>query len=197
MATQLSNYFRQQRIRLGFRHGDVARLMGYKSIVGTANKIVMFEERGDIRHDLFTKLAGVLGIDEGTISELVEQDRREFVQQWNEWANQPIEPHLVFRAIPGVYFRQEIAEGVETPEAMERYAAAFAKEYQKKVWLVLSRRLTIFFGEDGGKRQVQEAVPGRCNSPYMCVGGSKRKFLFTGAMQMRPLNEFEKHGPSK
>ncbi len=59
MATTLSTYFRQQRFHLGLRPGDVARLMGYKSIVGTANKIVLFEERGDIRTDLFRKLAAV------------------------------------------------------------------------------------------------------------------------------------------
>ncbi len=194
MATKLSNYFRQQRIRLGLRPGDVARLMGYQSIVGAANKIVMFEERGDILTELFQKLAAALDIDETTLQRLIEQDRREFIERWNEWANQPIEPHLVFRAIPGVYFEQEIAEGVRTTEAMEQYAADFARRMHKKVWLVLSRRLTIYFDEDGMKH-VQEAVPGQCNSPYMCLGGSRQKFLFTGGMGMRPLNEPEQHGP--
>ncbi|MGD0900756.1 MAG: hypothetical protein ABR915_23230, partial [Thermoguttaceae bacterium] len=173
MATNLSTYFRQRRLQLGLRHGDLARLMGYKSVIGAANKIVIFEERGDILADLFEKLAAVLGIDEATVQQLVEEDRREFIRRWNEWANEPIEPHLVFRAIPGVFFEQEmppsltsgiasssgsgiaspsgsgiasssgsgIASGVQTPEAMERYAAAFAKEHHKKVWLVLTRRL--------------------------------------------------------
>ena len=203
MATNLSNYFRQRRIRLGLRHGDLARLMGYKSVFGTANKIVMFEERGDILAEVFRKLAVALGIDETTIQRLIEQDRREFVQQWNKWADEPIEPHLVFRAIPGVYFEQEmppslsseIAEGVRTAEAMERYAAEFAKDHHTKVWLVLSRRLTVHFDEDGTKKDVQKATPGQCNSPYMCLGGSRRKFLFTGGMEMRPLNEPEQHGP--
>jgi hypothetical protein len=170
--------------------------MGYKSIAGTANKIVMFEERGDVRADLFEKLKGALGIDDATAERLVEEDRREFVEKWNEWASQPVGPHLVFRAIPGVFFEQEIADGVETPEAMERYAADFAKRSGKKVWLVLSRRLTIFFDEEGVKKEVQEAAPGRCNGPYMCVGSSKRKFLFTGGFGARPLTEPEKHEPS-
>ena len=195
MATNLSAHFKQQRLRLGLRVGDVARRMGYTRIVGTANKIVMFEEEGDIRAELFRKLAVALEIDEATINRLIEQDRREFVQRWNDWADQPIEPHLVFRAIPGVYFRQEIAEGVQTTEAMERYAAEFAKDRHMKVWLVLTRRRTIFFDEDGVKKHVQEAVPGHCNSPYMCLGGSKQKFLFTTGMAMRPLNEPEQHGP--
>ena len=194
MATHLSTYFRQQRIRLGLRHGDVARLMGYRSIVGAANKIACFEERGDVRADFFQKLAAALDIDEPTIQRLIEQDRREFVEQWNKWADEPITPHLVFRAIPGVYFEEEIAEGVRTAEAMERYAAEFAQDHHMKVWLVLTRRRTIYFNE-GGEKHVQKAVPGRCNSPYMCLGGSKQKFLFTASMGMRPLNEPEQHGP--
>ena len=194
MATNLSNYFRQQRLRLGLRPGDVARRMGYKSIVGAANKIVMFEERGDIRPDLFEKLRAALEIDETTIQQLLEQDHRAFIQQWNEWANQPIEPHLIFRALPGVYFEQEISEGVETPEEMEQYAAEFAGRMHKKVWLVLSRRLSIFFDEDGTKKEVREAAPGELNSPYMQVGNSRQKFIFSDGMGMRPLTEPEKHG---
>jgi len=195
MATNLSTYFRQRRLQLGLRHGDVARLMGYKSIFGAANKIVMFEERGDILAEVFRKLAAVMGIDDGTIQRLIDEDRQDFIQRWNKWADAPIEPHLIFRAIPGVFFEHEIAEGVRTPEAMERYAAEFAKDRHMKVWLVLSRHLTIFFGEDGVKKQVQEAAPGQCNSPYMCLGGSNRKFVFTSSMEMRPLNEPEQHGP--
>ena len=66
MATNLSSYCRQRRLALGLRPGQVARLMAYKSIVGAANKIVMFEERGDIRADLFEKLKAALGIDDAT-----------------------------------------------------------------------------------------------------------------------------------
>jgi len=195
MATRLSTYFRQRRLQLGLRPGDVARLMGYRSIFGTANKIVTFEEKGDIRAEVLKKLAVALDIDETTIQRLIEQDHREFVQRWNDWADEPITPHLVVRVIPGAYFEEGIAEGVRTPEAMEEYAADYAKRMHKKVWLVLSRRRTVHFDEDGLKKHVQEAVPGQCNSPYMCLGGSKRKFVFTSSMEMRPLNEPEQHGP--
>jgi len=203
LATNLSAYFQQRRLVLGLRPGEVVRRMGYKSIVGTTNKVVLFEERGDIRPDLFDKLKAAFEIDDATVVRLIEEDRREFVERWNQWANQPIEPHLVVRAIPGVYMEQEIphslsseiAEGVKTPEAMEQYAADFAKQFGKKVWLVLSRRLTIFFDENGTKRQVIEAAPGEMNGPYMQIGGCKQKFLFTGGMGMRPLTEPEECGP--
>jgi hypothetical protein len=125
---------------------------------------------------------------------LIEQDRREFIQRWNKWADEPITPHLVVRVIPGVYFEEEIAEGVRTTEAMVQYAADYARRLRKKVWLVLSRRLTIYFEEDGTKH-VQKAVPGRCNTPFMQLVGSKQKFRFTDGMAMRPLNEPEEHRP--
>jgi hypothetical protein len=64
-----------------------------------------------------------------------------------------------------------------------------------KVWLVLSRRLSIFFDEDGTKRQVIEAAPGKFNGPYMHIEGSKQKFLFGGGLEMQPLTEPEPHGP--
>ena len=194
MATHLSDYFRQQRLHLGLRLGDVARRMGYRSIAGTANKLVLFEELGDIRLDLFEKLKSALEIDDATVKRLIEQDRREFVERWNKWADEPITPHLVVRVMPGVYFEEGIAEGVGTTEAMERYAADYARRLGKKVWLVISRRLTIYFNE-GGEKHVQKAVPGQCNSPYMCLGGSRQKFILTGGMEMKPLDEPEQHGP--
>ena len=95
MATQLSSYFRQRRLALGLRPGDVTRRMGYKSIAGTANKIVMFEERGDIRPDLFEKLKAALEIDDGTVEGLIQQDQQKYIEAWWRWANKPI-PWVVY-----------------------------------------------------------------------------------------------------
>ena len=129
---------------------------------------------------------------------LIEHNHQEFVQRWNDWADEPITPYLVVRVIPGVYFEEEIPPSLSsqgTTEAMVQYAADYAKHMQKKVWLVLSRRLTIYFNEDGEKH-VQKAVLGRCNTPYMQLVGSKQKFRFTDGMAMRPLNEPEEHRPN-
>jgi hypothetical protein len=195
MATHLSNYFWQRRLQLNLRVGDVVRRMGYRSIFGVSNKIVMFEETGDIPADLFKKMAAVLSIDEPTIQRLMERDWQDFVEEWDEWADQPIQPHLVIRAIPGVFIRQSLPDGMESAGDMERYATGYAKERHKKVWLVLSRRLTVFYDEDGVRKAVQRAVPGKMNSPYMQVLGCKQKFLFGGGLEMQPLTEPQPHGP--
>ena len=103
LATNLSAYFRQRRLVLGLRPGQVARLLGYKSVVGTANKIVRFEQTGDVHARFLRQLAFLLDIDKATIKSLVEQDRHELLQSWSDWANQRIKPHLIAEIIPGYY----------------------------------------------------------------------------------------------
>jgi len=196
MSTNLSRFFRECRIELGLRHGEVARRMGYKSIVGTANKIVRFEETGDILAAVFNKLAAVLGIDDATIKRLVEQDRREHLETWLAWAAVPITPHLEIRCIPGVFGECPIPDGLKTTEEMEQFAQHLAKEHHKKVWLVLNRRLRVYFDEDGSRRGVQEAAPGEIAGPWMRLKGSNRRFLFGGA-GITPITEPERHWPTQ
>ena len=193
MSTHLSRFFRERRIDLGLRPGDVARRMGYKSLHGACNKLIYFEERGDIPVDLFRKLAVALRIDDEIITGLIEQDRREYLAQWTAWANEPVEPEIVFRAIPGVFAGHPIPEHLKTTEEMEQYAQAFAIQNHKKTWLVLSRKLRVYFDEEGTK-SVQEAAPAECNGPYMRLGSSKKRFLFGGS-GITPITEPEKHQP--
>ncbi len=192
VATNLSRFFRERRIDLGLRHGDVARQLGYKSLPGVCNKIVMFEERGDILAAVFTKLAVALGIDDEKIKALVEQDRKQYMEEWIAWANVPVEPEIVFRAIPGVFAGHPIPAHLHTTEEMEQYAQEFATKYHKKTWLVLSRKLRVYFDEDGTK-SVQESAPGEINGPWMRLQGSRKTFLF-GGDGIVPITEPQKHG---
>ncbi len=195
MSTHLSRFFRQRRIELGLRYGDLARQLGYKSLPGVCNKIVMFEERGDILAAVFNKLAAVLGIDAETIERLVELDRRAYLQAWTAWANEPMEPEIVFRAIPGVFAGHPIPAHLHTTEEMEAYTQEFAAKYHKKTWLVLSRKLRVYFDEDGMK-SVQESAPGEINGPWMRLGSSRKTFLF-GGDGIVPITEPQKHGPGE
>ena len=187
MSTNLSTYFRQRRLALGLRPGEVVCRMGYKSIAGTTNKIVLFEERGNVRPDLFEKLKAALEIDDATVERLIEQDHREFVQRWNVWADQPIEPHLVFRAMPGVYFRQEIplslsskiAEGVETPEAMEEYAADFAKTFARRCGWSSADARPSFSAKMAGSTSRKRSLA--VVTAHICVSAAASKSSFSPA----------------
>ena len=192
MATNLSSFFRQRRIALGLRPGAVARLMGYKSIVGACNKLIYFEERGEIPADLLVKLAAALGIDQATVQRLIDEDRRQFLEDWNKWADQPIEPYVVIRAIPGFPITKDIPPELKTQEEMEHFAGDIAERFGKKVWLILTRRTSVYF-DRSSKGSIQEAVPGQCNGPYMRLGSSEKKFLMGD--QFRVLTEPELRGP--
>jgi len=179
MATNLSSHFRRQRIRLNLRPGQVATLLGYTSLVGAANKIVRFEESGDVDYRFFKKLADVLGIERATIALLIQKDRRELVQRWTEWANQPIAPHLIACLLPGYFMAHPIPEELKTLDAMESHASELAADLHQKIWLILSRRLAIYFNEGGIKRAVQEAAPGQPLEPYRLLRESGKRFIST------------------
>ncbi len=197
--THLSEHFKQCRLQEGLSVSDLARLCGYRNLSKGCNKIGRFEAEGEIERGLFNKMAAILEVDQPTVVRLAELDRVEFIRQWNEWADERIEPHLGIRAIPGVMICKDIPAELTTQEQMEAFAADIAERFHKKVWLVLSRRVSIYFNESAAKRSVQHATPGEpVNSPYMRLAGSKKRFLFTadgGGLGVRPLNEPQQHGP--
>lgn len=191
MSTNLSRFFKQKRIALGLRLPDVARRCGYTNLSRGSNRIDRFEQTGDIHPDLYVKLAVALDIDQATCDRLNAEDAQQARREWLEYINEPIEPHIVFRAIPGVFIGKDLPEGCETIEEMEEAASDFARRSGKLVWLVVSRKLTIRFNEDGSKRSVEEATPDHPNSPWMRLRGRKgRPFLFGcdgGGLTLRPL----------
>ena len=193
MATNLSRFFKRRRLALGFRPGQVARLMEYKSIVGACNKLIYFEERGEIVADLFFKLAAALRITQATIQRLLDEDQQQYLEAWNRWADQPIEPYVVIRAIPAFPFTKDIPPECTTQEEMEEFAGDIAERLHKQVVLVLTRRLRIVFDESAANRSVHEAQPGQCDGPYMRLAGSRKKFLMGD--QFRQITEPELPGP--
>lgn len=200
MATHLSEHFKQRRLAKGLRLSEVARLCGYRqtTLGKGSRRINDFENTGSIDEGLLVKLANVLEVGEETIARLSEQDHEEFVRNWNEWADEPVEPSLVVRAIPGFMVSPSLPPELKTQEEMEQFAANIAERHRKKVWLVLSRRVSIYFNESAAARSVIYAKPGQCNSPYMRLKGSRRKFLFTtgaGGLGIKPLNEPEQQQP--
>ena len=135
------------------------------------------EERGEIYAGLLWKLADSLGIDAATIDALIEQDRREFVRVWNEWADVPISPFIVIRLLPAVHKRSDLPDRIETVEEAEIIAADAARHWRKKVYLQWTRRLSVRFDEDGEITGRTESVPGKASVPTMRLRGSRRSFV--------------------
>ena len=172
--------------------------MGYKSVVGAANKIVMFEERGDIRADLFEKLKVALEIDDATAERLIQQDQREYLAAWWTWANQPV-PWVVYRKdMPLFVPPWRVPEEVTTQERAEAWASQFAIEHQAPVVLHLSRRISVWFDRGGRVTARHEASPGEVTLPYLGLKGGSTKFRFVpgkGGFSMETIRFPEQHSP--
>ena len=178
MSTHLSRHFRQRRLDLGLRLPDVARRCGYRNLAKGCNRIDRFENTGEVHLQLYPKLVVALGIDGEVCDRLNEQDRQQARRDWLEYLATPIKPHLVFRAIPGVFFGKDIPEDCTTIDEMEAFVADFIRRSHKETWLVVNRKLTIRFARDGSKISVDEATPDHPNAPYMRLKKGRTPFLF-------------------
>jgi hypothetical protein len=172
MSTHLSRHFEQARLSRNLKPSELARLAGCVNIHKNASKIRQF----DISPELLTNIAAILEIDAATIERLVEQDRREFFEKWLAWVNEPITPYLVERLIAAVYRKVPLPSEIKTMVEAEAWASAVALERRRKCCLVWSRRISVWFAEDGTVYSRTEAVPGEPNAPWMKIGG--KKFLF-------------------
>ena len=99
---------------------------------------------------------------------------QEDLEDWLRWANEPIRPYLVVRLMAAIYSQADLPDEVRSVEEAERYASEFAKGHRLRVCLVLSRRVSVYFADDGSFRYASEAVPGgEPNQPYTVVGGRR------------------------
>ena len=66
-------------------------------------------------------------VDQATVNGLLQED----LDDWLEWANEPVKPCLVVRLMPAIYSQAGLPDDVQSPEAAERYASEFAKEHRR------------------------------------------------------------------
>jgi hypothetical protein len=187
MSTHMSRHFEQARLARSLKPSELARLAGCPNVLKNGNRIRQFELTGDISQQLFDKLTAVLEIDAATIEKLVEQDRREFFDNWLAWVNEPITPYLVERLIAAVYRRVPVPSEITTMVEAESWAAAVALERSRKCCLVWSRRISVWISEDGTVYSRTEAVPGEPNAPWMKIGG--KRFLFGEGLRTVTIGE--------
>lgn len=178
---RLERHFEGERIRQEVTLNELARRCGYQNVTKGCNRIRRFEETGKIDEELLLKLAKQLGIEHSTIRELMRQDREEFVANWNAWADEPVPMKIVIRWIPAVYSGRSVPAEITTQEAAEVFASQQARHWHKKVCLVVSRRLSVWFDEQGQVNCRNTAMPDDDhNQPWMSIGrGKHRPFLLS------------------
>ena len=193
MQSELARYFSAVRRSQGIRLGQLARLCGYRSVSKGASRLDRFEKWNEIHENLLRKLADVLGIDQETVARLIAEDHRRYVVAWTEWVNTPIRPSLILGHIGGFCWGEPLPEGM-TRETAEEYAAGIAKQMDRPIVLVLSRRLSLWFDREGHRTSVVEAKPGDVTVPYLRLG--RRKVTFdVGTGEIQVLDEPQQPGP--
>jgi hypothetical protein len=177
LPMRLSSHFKSERIAKHLKPGDVARAIGYQNIAKGANRIVRFEREGVVKEDLLIKVAAILGIDWTTVEELAEQDRQEHVVAWNKWADEPTKMLVVIKWMAAVYSQRLLPVEITTPEAAEAFACDLARQLNRSVCLVLSRRQSAWINDSGTVFARTEATPfSGPNMPWMQLKSGK-KFL--------------------
>lgn len=175
--SHLADYFGKVRREQGLSLAELVKRLGYRNIAKGCNRILRFEQRSEIHPDLLDKLSEALGIDRQTVAALVEQDRRDCFENWLQWVRQPIQPYVIVRLVAAAYKREELPAEVQTAEEAEAAAAEIARRWEKKVCLVWSRRVAVWFNEQGTIVGRTESSPDQWSLPYMRLPGRRRTFL--------------------
>ena len=166
---QVGKHIKTIRTQQGIRLSEMARLLGYGNINRGVQRLHIFESEGIITEELLKKIVEVLGVPDKDLKWLIEQDRIDLHCRFEEWCSKSEPPHLIIRLIPGVYKRKWVPDSVP-PDRVEKYASATAAEERKKTCLVLNRRESLWFDEDGRFKFRQTATPDApVHFPYMTV----------------------------
>jgi len=193
MTTHLARYFAHQRWKKDLSLQQIARLLGYRNLNKGVRRVQTFERSGEIDGRLFQKLAAALEVDQATVNRLLQED----LEEWTKWVNEPIKPYLVVRLMPAFYSQAELPDEIESVEEAERYASEFARERRLRVCLVLSRRISVYFADDGSFQYASEAVPGGGpNEPCMIIGGRMcQSRLLDRGIALREVKWFSRPQP--
>lgn len=180
MTNHLGELFRARRAALGWSLGEVARRLGTKNVSKACNRVVRLEREGEVEDHFLPRLAATLDVDEYAVREAIRADRLAYERAWEEWADQPVPPTVVLRAIPGFMVGVSVPPDATTPEAVVTFAQALAARLKKKVFVSLSRRETVGITETGEINGRFFATPDSDPCPAMGLKRVKLLLRFGG-----------------
>lgn len=168
MISNLGQYVRRQREKLGLNRGQVAQQLGYRNISKGIRRIVDLENEGVCELQLWGKICQVLPLGPVQVKEARQRDW----QAYQERLDEPVPMQLIIRWMPAVYSSVELPpKAAGDPAEAEEFARQVALERKKKVCLVVSRRLKVWIDENGKSSKTGPGTP----IPAMRLGG--RRFL--------------------
>jgi hypothetical protein len=195
-SSHLSRHLAALRQHRDLKPGQLAARLGASNLSKVGSLIRAFELGEPISDHWLEKLIAELQPDPAELRRCLELDQAEALEQlereriaWEAWADEPIEPFLTIRYIPGVYGVKEVPKAFCTPresaedrewarERAEDWAAAELRRFRAKGFLNWSRRERTWFDQYGvnpDRRQV--TFESRTTGAWMQVSGSQQRFL--------------------
>ena len=177
MKTRTGAYLEAQRHEQHLSPQQLAAAIGYKNLHKGGNRILALEREGRSVEGLLEKAIAVLGLDGQHVQHLVAEDQRQFEDEWNRWANEPVAPELRYRVMPVIWRRVPLPTNLSRDEAIE-FARTQAMDQRKTYLLIWSRREEIWCYEDG-RTFVRLMKIGEVAGPVMRLRGrGNRGFTF-------------------
>lgn len=170
MSNHLGEYIKHRREQLGLRRSEVARLLGYENVSKGSARLHSIEEGRWISQDFLVRLMGILSVESQVVQDLIDRDRQECVVAWNKWADQQVPMHAAVRYVPGFFAGIDLPGDVRTPEQALAWAVETARQKQKKIILVVSRRISWTVHENGVADGPFNATPDSNAMPWMALG---------------------------
>jgi hypothetical protein len=177
MSTHLSRHFKERRLALRLRPGELVRLCGYTKIAKWANRLQMFEERGTVERELLRRLQVALEIDHQTVSALIRQDQHDYLQAWLQWVNEPVPMCVRICRAPLFVPSFLVPEEISTQEEAERWACEQAKQLGP-LTLHVNRKVSVAIDGDGQVTGRHESSPDTVQLPYQQIGRHRFRFVF-------------------
>ena len=195
-SSHLSRHLAALRQQRDLRPAHLAARLGASNLSKVGSLIRAFELGEPISDHWLEKLIAELQPDPAELRRCLELDQAEALEQlereriaWEAWADEPIEPFLTIRYIPGVYGVKEVPKAFCTPresaedrewarERAENWAAAELRRFRAKGFLSWSRRERTWFDQFGvNPERRQVTFESRNTGAWMQVSGSQQRFL--------------------
>jgi hypothetical protein len=178
MSETIPEYIERERTARGWRRSDLARAIGYENLSKGSRRIQELEEAGICDRRLLEKIVAALGLDPVKVNEIIDEDHRQAVQAWQEWADEPVPALMIWKAMPSIWLNKHVPDGA-TQQQMLDLAREASRVGSKAAVLIPSRRLRINFhdGELTGWIEVKPTTPA---PPHIRINGRPFPLEFTG-----------------
>ena len=178
-SSNLSNYFKELRVRRDLSPGGLASLISRNNISKVGNIIRTFEISGEINSHWFELLVDELKPNPILMEQKINADIEDERNSWNEYVSKPIDPILTIRYTPGFYGTKEIPVCfINSRNDAEDWAATELHKFRAKGFLDWSREEQTIFDKGGSNpRRIKIGFQQPKCAAWMKVSGSSKKFI--------------------